>query len=86
MSELTVPGTVLATAVHLAYIVILDGGVKDPPDAIGPYVESPDGVSLYPANVNPVLVPGEGAVCATPAFCVVDPPPVPPLAFHVTVY
>jgi hypothetical protein len=35
---------VLATAVHLAYIVILDGGVKDPPDATGPYVKSPDGV------------------------------------------
>jgi hypothetical protein len=45
LSELTVPGTVLATAVHLAYIVILDGGVKDPPDAIGPYVKSKDGVS-----------------------------------------
>ena len=44
LSELTVPGTVLATAVHLAYIVILDGGVKDPPDATGPYVKSPDGV------------------------------------------
>ena len=45
LSELTVPGTVLATAVHLAYMVILDGGVKDPPDAIGPYRKSKDGVS-----------------------------------------
>ena len=40
----TVPPDGTEIAVHLAYIVILDGGVNDPPDAIGPYVKSKEGV------------------------------------------
>jgi len=75
----------VAADCHLAYIVIEDGGVNEPP-AFTAYKKSPDGLSLQYKNVNPPLV-GVGAVTEDPAFTVFEVGLTdPPIAFHVTVY
>ena len=69
-------------AVHIAQNCIFAVGVMVPPFATR--VASPPNCGvLHVEKLNPVLVPGEGAVCVRPLALVVVPPPVPPSALQV---